>query len=204
MQNHGQEYGYSLTIERSIPFLEQLYYFCDRESYQIRRSKPLSYVPVDRRKRKRTVLQTQYQYEVYIWFTARRRAWPVSESQSHDHEPVLSAAVHAAHRGLRPGEKTDVITLGTGLKRPRISRLPKEENPDDISIVNGISNAIATTKRGELDGLANIEAAVERLRNLNLRCRFKEDGASGAVTDLIFTPRKGYNCGSAFLHRLHL
>ena len=33
-----------------------------------------------------------------------------------------------------------------------------------------------------------MEARVERLQHLDLRYRFKEDGASGAVTDLIFAP----------------
>jgi hypothetical protein len=61
MQNHGQEHGYTLTIKRSYPSQQQVYYCCDRASYQIRRSKPLCYVPEDHRKRKRTVLQTQCQ-----------------------------------------------------------------------------------------------------------------------------------------------
>ena len=39
-------------------------------------------VPEDHRKRKRTVLQSQYQCEVYIRFSKRRGAWLVSESQS--------------------------------------------------------------------------------------------------------------------------
>ena len=57
---------------------------------------------------------------------------------------------------------------------------------------------IAIAKRGKLDGLANIEAAVERLRNLNWRHSFKEDSASGAVTDLIFTPPEGLQLWQRF------
>ena len=58
-------------------------------------------------------------------------------------------------------------TGNCGLKRSQISRLLKEKNPDNISIAKDIGNAIAIAKRGKLDGLSNIEAAVERLRNLN-------------------------------------
>ena len=54
-----------------------------------------------------------------------------------------------------------------------------------------ISNAIATAKRDQLNGLTNIEYAVERLRNLNWQYKLKEDSISGAVTDLIFTPPEG-------------
>ena len=76
--------------------------------------------------------------------------------------------------------------LATGncsLKRSQISRLLKDS--DNISIAKGIKNAMAASKRSKLDGLTNIEAEVERLRNLNLQYRFKEDSASGAVTDFI-------------------
>ena len=66
-------------------------------------------------------------------------------------------------------------------------RLLKETNPDNISIAKDISNAIVS-KRGKLDGSADIEATVERLRNLNWRYRHKDDAASGADSDLIFTP----------------
>ena len=79
-------------------------------------------------------------------------------------------------------------TGNCSLKRSQISRLLKEKNPDNISIAKDIGNAIAIAKRGKLDGLSNIEAAVERLRNLNWRHSSKEDSASGVVTDLIFTP----------------
>ena len=65
-------------------------------------------------------------------------------------------------------------------------------------IAKDIGNVIAIAKRGKLDGLANIEAAVERLRNLNWRHSFKEDSASGAVTDLIFTPPEGLQLWQRF------
>ena len=32
IQSHGQERGYALTIKRSIPSLQQVYYRCDRGS----------------------------------------------------------------------------------------------------------------------------------------------------------------------------
>jgi hypothetical protein len=57
---------------------------------------------------------------------------------------------------------------------------------------------MAASKRGKLDGLTNIEAAVERLRNLNWQYRFKEDSASGAVTDFIFTPPEGLQLWQRF------
>ena len=194
LQTHGQQHGYALTIKRSIPSLQQVCYSCDRGSYQIRRSKPLAYMPDDQRKRKRFVSQTQCQYEVYIRFSKRRVAWLVTESQSHNHEPSLSAAVHAVHRRLQPEEKTHLIELATsncGLTRSQISRLLKEKNPENISVMKDISNAIATAKRDQLNGLTNIESAVERLRNLNWQYKLKEDSISGAVTDLIFTPPEG-------------
>ena len=81
-------------------------------------------------------------------------------------------------------------TGNCSLKRSQIPRLLKEMNPDNISIAKDIGNVIATAKRGKLDGLTNIEAAVERLRNLNWQYSFKEDSASGVVTDLIFTPQR--------------
>ena len=113
---------------------------------------------------------------VPIWgVSVRRGAWLVTESQSRNHEPSLSAAVHAVHRRLRPEEKTDLIMLVTrncSLKRSQISRLLKEKNPDSISITKDISNAIAVVKRGMLDKLTNVGATAERLRNLNWRYSF--------------------------------
>ena len=38
------------------------------------------------------------QYEVRLRFSKRRGAWLVTESQSHNHEPSLSAAAHPVHR----------------------------------------------------------------------------------------------------------
>ena len=75
IQNHDREHGYTLTIKRSILHLQQIYYDCDRVSYQIRRSKPLAYIPDSHHKRKRTVLQTQWQYEleVYMFRPIRER-----------------------------------------------------------------------------------------------------------------------------------
>ena len=88
IRNHGQEhaYGNALTIKRSYPSLQQVYCCCDRGSYQIRRSKPHSCVPEGHRKQKRTVSQTECQYEVYLRFSKRRGVRPVTESQSHNHE----------------------------------------------------------------------------------------------------------------------
>ena len=64
LQNHGQENVYALTVMRSIQSQQQVYYCCDQGPYQVRRSKPPSHIPEDHRKRKRTVSQTQCQYEV--------------------------------------------------------------------------------------------------------------------------------------------
>ena len=131
-------------------------------------------------------------------FSKWQGAWPVSESQSRNHEP--QRAVHAVHGRLRP-EKPDLITLAISncnLKRSQISRLLKEKNPDNISIARDIRNAIAASKRGKLDGLTNIGAAVERLQNLNWQYRFKEDSASGAVSDFIFTLPEGLQLGQRF------
>jgi hypothetical protein len=149
---------------------------------------------------------------VYIWFSKRKGAWLVSESQSHNYEPSLSVAVHAVHRRLRPEDKTDPITLATSncsLMRSQISRLLKEKNPDNISIAEDINNAMAASKRGKLEGLTNIEAAVERLRNINWQYRFKEGNVSGAVTDFIFTLLEGLQLWQRFpsecnLYGLHL
>lgn len=124
---------------------------------------------------------------MYIRFSKRKRAWLISESLSHNYEPLLSAAVHPVHRRLRPEEKTDPITLATSncrLMRSQISKLLKEKNPDNISIAEDISNAMAASKRGKLGGLTSIEASVKRLRNINWQYKFKEDSVSGAVTDL--------------------
>ena len=82
--------------------------------------------------------------------------------------------------------------------RSQISRLLKEKNPDNISIAKDIGNAITIAKRGKPDGLTNIEAAAERLRNLNWRYSSKEDSASGVVTDLIFTPPEGLQLWQRF------
>ena len=68
--------------------------------------------------------------------------------------------------------------------RSQISKLLKEKNPDNISIAEDISNTVVASKRGKLDELTNIEAAVERLRNINWQYRFKEDSVNRAVTDL--------------------
>ena len=71
--------------------------------------------------------------------------------------------VHAVHRRLRPEEKTDLMMLATSncsLERRQISRLLREENPDNTPIAKDVSNAIAATKRSKLDRLANIEADV--------------------------------------------
>ena len=54
-----------------------------------------------------------------------------------------------------------------------------------------ISNAIATAKRDQPNGLTNIETAVERLGNPYWQYKFKEDSISEVVTDLIFTPPEG-------------
>ena len=148
---------------------------------------------------------------MYIWFSKRKEAWLVSESRSHNYEPSLSAAVHAVYRRLRP-EKTDLITLATSncsLMRSQISRLLKEKNLDNISIAEDINNAMAASKRGKLEGLTNIEAAVERLRNINWQYRFKEGNVSGAVTDFIFTLLEGPQLWQRFpsecnLYGLHL
>ena len=71
--------------------------------------------------------------------------------------------------------------------RSQISGLLKEKNPDNISIAEDINNAMTASKRGKLEGLTNIEAAVERLWNINWQYRFKEGNVSGAVTGFIFT-----------------
>ena len=67
-----------------------------------------------------------------------------------------------------------LATSNCSLMRSQISRLLKEKNPDNISIAEDINNAMAASKRGKLEGLTNIEAAVERLRNINWQYRFKE------------------------------
>ena len=83
-------------------------------------------------------------------------------------------------------------------KQSQIFRLLKEKNPDNISITKDISNATATSKRGTQDGFTNIEAAVERLRNLNWQYRFKEVILSGVVTDFTFTPPEGLQLWQRF------
>ena len=82
--------------------------------------------------------------------------------------------------------------------RSQISRLLKEKNPDNISIAEDINNAMAASKRGKLEGLTNIEAAVERLRNINWQYRFKEGNVSGAATDFIFTLLEGLQLWQRF------
>ena len=87
-----------------------------------------------------------------------------SQRISHNYEPSLRIAVHAINRRLRPEEKTSPAKPAIGncsIKQSRISRLSKEKSPGGISIANGTNNVIAAAKRGKLDGLANIEAAVE-------------------------------------------
>ena len=63
---------------------------------------------------------------------------------------------------------------------------------------SAICNAIKVAKRCNLDGLNNIVAAVEKLQNLNRRYRFKEDGASGAATDVICTLSEGLRLRQPF------
>ena len=64
MQNHG----YALTIKQSYPSLQQVCYCCDRGSYRIRTSEPLSHVLEDQRKRKRVVFRLNANMKrVYGW-----------------------------------------------------------------------------------------------------------------------------------------
>ena len=76
--------------------------------------------------------------------------------------------------------------------RSQISKLLKEKNPDNISIAEDISNAMAASKRGKLDGLTNIEAGAERLRNINWQYRFRR------IVSVEQLPIYFHNCGSAF------
>ena len=58
----------------------------------------------------------------------------------------------------------ELVTGNCGLKQFQIARLLKE-NSENLSIMKDISNAVATAKRDQPNGLTNTETAVERLGN---------------------------------------
>ena len=103
-QNHGRKNGYALTIKQSIPQLQQIYYCCDRGSYQPRRSKPLMPIPDHLRKRMRSLRQTGCEYTVFIRYSKKQNTWIVSESKNHNHAATEDPDEHPVHRRLQPTE----------------------------------------------------------------------------------------------------
>ena len=124
--NHNRRNGYALTIKQSIPKPQQVYYCCDRGSYQPRRSKPLMPIPDHHRKRLRSLRQTGCEYTVFIRYSKKQKAWIVSESKNHNHAATEDSDEHPVHRGLQPTENQQLSELATGdclLSVPQILRI---------------------------------------------------------------------------------
>ena len=79
------------------------------------------------------------------------------------------------------------VTGNFSLKRSQISRLLKEKNPDNMQIARDIIDAIAIAKRSMLDQYRGCSREATESQ-LAIYFRFKENSASEAATDLIFTP----------------
>jgi len=124
--------------------------------------------------------QTECPYEVFIRYQKRKGCWIFSESGAHNHEPSIDPSIHAVHRRLQPEELKEVAELATGnskLRCQQISRLLKGKHQRNISIPKDFSNAIARAKREKLDGLTNVEAAIEQLQKLS-KCQLDEAGSA--------------------------
>ena len=125
---------------RASPQLQQIYYCCDRGSYQPR-SKPLMPIPDRLRKRMRSLRQTGCEYTVFIWYSKKQNTCIVSESKNHNHAATEDPDEHPVHRRLQPTENQKVAELATGdcwLSIPQISRMLKANNSHNISIPKDI------------------------------------------------------------------
>ena len=113
-QNHNRKNGYALTIKQSIPKPQQVYYCCDRGSYQPRRSKPLMPIPDHHRKRLRSLRQTGCKHTVLTRYPKKQKARIASEPKNNNHAATEDSDEHPVHRRLQPTENQQLAELATG------------------------------------------------------------------------------------------
>jgi hypothetical protein len=192
-RGHARDNGYALSLKHSKLARQQFHLCCDRGSYQDA-LKPVGYVKPEDRKRQRGTAQTECPYSVYIRHRMKEGNWLVSEvGKEHNHERSSGPSVHAQHRRFTSDERELIAELATGeakLKPLQILRMLKKRDPSNLAVIEDVYNAVAVAKKKKLNGATYIEAAVEKLHQLDWAYQFKTD-RDGSLTDIVYALREG-------------